>query len=187
MRRRSERAQAMTEMAMLAPMIFLLFIFVFDLARAAATWAAIAEAVREGARTSVTMNTTTGQGYAANDSRIIANAEIFGPNLTLSAISGCYHGYSSGNATPAPTTGNSGYIYIMPSGTSTYNAPQGQAVVAPAETVNAACNAVNIAPYGTYPLKIVIAYNFQPFTPFASTFMPNGITMLASSTMYTEY
>ena len=40
---------------------------------------------------------------------------------------------------------------------------------------------------GTYPLKVVIAYNFQPFTPFAQQFMPGGITMVASSTMNTEF
>ena len=56
-----------------------------------------------------------------------------------------------------------------------------------AETVNAGCNAITAAGLGRYPLKVVIAYNYQPFTPFASQFMPGGITMIASSTMSTEF
>jgi Flp pilus assembly protein TadG len=184
MRRKPQRAQALIEMALLAPMIFLLLIFVFDLARAAYTWAAISEAVREGARTAVTIPTTTLNG--SNDNTIIGNVQQYGVNLPLSAVTGCYHGYSSGTATPIPTTANTGYIYIVAPTSGQPNAPQGQAKVA-AETVTAGCNAVNIAPYGTYPIKVVVAYNFQPFTPFAQTFMPGGITMVASSTMYTEF
>lgn len=184
MRRKKMRAQALLEMAMLAPMLFLLLIFVFDLARAAYTWAAISEAVREGARESVTVGTTTTPG--SYDLVILGAVQQYGVNLVLHPVSGCYHGYSSGNATPAPTTGNTGYIYIVAPSAGQPNSPQGQASQ-PAEAVNAACNAVNIAPLGTYPLKIVVAYNFQPFTPFASQFMPGGITMVASSTMYTEF
>ena len=56
-----------------------------------------------------------------------------------------------------------------------------------AEANNAGCNPAVVAGLGTYPIKIVIAYNFQPFTPFASQFMPGGITMTASSTMNTEF
>lgn len=183
MRRKARQAQALIEMAMLAPMLFLLLIFVFDLARAAYTWAAISEAVREGARESVTIGTTTTPG--STDNAIIGQVKLFGPNLPLSAVAGCYHGYSSGTATPAPTTGNTGYIYIVAPSAGQPNAPQGQSGVA--ETVNAGCNAVNVAPLGTYQLKVVVAYNFQPFTPFAQQFMPGGITMVASSTMYTEF
>jgi Flp pilus assembly protein TadG len=181
--RRRKKAQAMIEMAMLAPMIFLVMIFVFDLARAAATWAAISEAVREGARESVKIGQTTG----ATDNSIVGNTQLYGINLAINSVGGCIHGYTSGMLTPPPTAGNTGYIYIVPgaSGAGQPNAPQGQAGLA--ETVNAGCNAVNAAPLGTYPLKVVIAYNFQPFTPFASQFMPGGITMIASSKMYTEF
>ncbi|TMD88224.1 MAG: pilus assembly protein [Chloroflexi bacterium] len=162
MRRSHPRGQAMIEMALLAPMIFMLLIFVFDLARAAATWAAISEAVREGSRNSVVVGT----GTAATDNSIVGNAQLFGVNLALNSATGCIHGHTSG-------TGG------QP------NAPQGQAGVA--ETVTVGCNAVNAAGMGTYPLKVVIAYNFQPFTPFAQQFMPGGITMVASSTMNTEF
>jgi Flp pilus assembly protein TadG len=179
--RRKKRAQAMVELAMLAPMIFMLLIFVFDLARAAATWAALSEAVREGSRESVTI----GQGTAATDSAIIGGVEQFGVNLSLNPVTGCVHGYSTGAATPAPSTANTGYIYIMSTTAGQPNAPSGGAGFA--ETVSAGCNAINAAPLGTYPIKVVIAYNFQPFTPFASQFMPGGITMVATSTMNTEF
>ena len=181
MRRPKKRAQAMIELAMLAPMIFMLLIFVFDLARAAATWAAISEAVREGSRNSVTI----GQATAATDNSIIGNIEMFGVNLSLSPVTGCLHGHSSGTVTPPPTAANTGYIYILSDVAGQPNAPSGGAGFA--ETVSAGCNAINAAGLGTYPLKIVIAYNFQPFTPFASQFMPGGITMIASSTMNTEF
>jgi Flp pilus assembly protein TadG len=179
MSRPKKQAQAMIEMALLAPMIFLLLIFVFDLARAAATWAAISEAVREGSRNSVVIGT----GTAATDNTIISYTKIFGVNLAVDAVTGCIHGHTTAPATPAPATGNTGYIYILSTVAGQPNAPQGQG----AEANNAGCNAVNAGGLGTYPLKVVIAYNFQPFTPFASQFMPGGITMTASSTVNTEF
>lgn len=185
MRRRRQKAQAMIEMALLAPIIFTLLVFTFDLARAAYVWAAISEAAREGARTAIVIGTTTQVG--PNDSQVISAVKSFGPNLSLSAVAGCYHGHSSGTATPAPTTGNSGYIYIVAPTSGQPNAPQGQSAVSPAETVSAGCNAVNIATLGTTPIQVVVAYKFTPFTPFAQQFMPGGITMVASSTMNTEF
>jgi Flp pilus assembly protein TadG len=162
-------------------MIFMLLIFVFDLARAAATWAALSEAVREGSRQSVTIGQTT----AATDYAIIGNTQAFGVNMSISPVTGCLHGHSSGTVTPPPATANTGYIYILSTAAGQPNAPSGGAGFA--ETVNAGCNAINAAGLGSYPLKVVIVYNFQPFTPFASQFMPGGITMTASSTMNTEF
>jgi Flp pilus assembly protein TadG len=184
MRGNGKSAQAMIEMAMLAPMIFMLLIFVFDLARAAATWAAISEAAREGSRNSVLIGT----GTAATDNSIIGSTKLFGVNLSINSVAGCVHGNTPATnpGTPAPAAANSGYIYIIPGGTpsaTTPNAPQGQG----AEVNNAGCNPAVAAGLGTYPLKIVIAYKFTPFTPFASQFMPGGITMTASSTMNTEF
>src|SRR2546427_10498781 len=151
MRRPKKRAQAMIEPPMLAPMIFMLLIFVFDLARAAATWAAISEAVREGSRTSVTIGQTT----AATDYAIIGNTQAFGVNLSITPVTGCVHGRSSGMATPPPTAGNTGYIYRLSAGSGQPNAPSGGAGYA--ETVSAGCNAITAARLGRYPVKIVIA------------------------------
>lgn len=186
MRHRRRSAQAITEMAILAPIIFLLMIFVFDLARAAATWAAISEAVREGSRESVVIG-EPGLSTAATDGSILSTVKSYGVNLIIQQEPGCIHGHSSGAITQAPATGNTGYIYILaatPSSTA-IDSPSGGAGFA--ETVSAGCYAINSAPLGTYPLKVVIAYNFQPVTPFASQFMPGGITMTASSTMNTEF
>src|SRR5437868_14818512 len=136
MRGKGKSAQAMIEMAMLAPMIFMLLIFVFDLARAAATWAAISEAVREGSRTSVVIGQTT----AATDYAIIGNTQAFGVNLTLNPVSGCVHGHTSGMVTPPPTTGNTGYIYILSSVAVQPNAPSGGAGFV--ESASACCNVI---------------------------------------------
>ena len=67
MRRKGQKAQALIEMALLTPMIFMLLVFVFDLARAAYTWAAISEAVREGSRQSIVIGTTTQPGTKDTD------------------------------------------------------------------------------------------------------------------------
>ncbi len=128
---------------------------------------------------------TIGQGTAATDSAIIGGTEQFAVNLTLNPVTGCVHGYTSGMPTPPPSIGNTGYIYVMSPTAGQPNAPSGGAGFA--ETVSAGCNAINPAGLGTYPLKVVVAYNFQPFTPFASQFMSGGITMIASSTMNTEF
>src|SRR2546421_5754445 len=181
MGRPKKRAQAMIELAMLAPMIFMLLIFVFDLARAAATWAAISEAVREGSRTSVTIGQTT----AATDYAIIGNTQAFEGNLSINPVTGCVHGHTSGMVTTAPTPGNAVYSYTPSTAAGQPNAPSGGAGFV--ETASTGCNAINAAGLGRFPIKVVIAYNYQPFTPFASQFMPGGITMIASSTMSTEF
>src|SRR2546429_9851538 len=137
MGRPKKRAQAMIDLGVLAPMIFMLLIFVFDLAQAAATWAAISEAVREGSRTSVVIGQTT----AATDYAIIGNTQAFGVNLTLNPVSGCVHGHTSGMVTPPPTTGNTGYIYILSTVAGQPNAPSGGAGFA--RTPTAASNAIN--------------------------------------------
>ena len=108
-----------------------------------------------------------------------------GVNLALNPLSVCVHGRTSVMVTPPPTTVNTGYIYILSTVAGQPNAPSGGAGFA--ETASAGCNAINAAGLGTYPMKVVIAYNYQPFTPFASQFMPGGITMIASSTMSTEF
>src|SRR2546423_11853005 len=175
MGRPKKRAQAMIELAMLAPMIFMLLIFVFDLARAAATWAAISEAVREGSRTLVVI----GQTAEATDYAIIGNTQAFGVNLALNPVSGCVHGHTSGMVTPPPTTGNTGYIYILSTVSGQPNAPSGGAGFV--ETTSAGCNAINAAGLGIYPIKDVIDDIYQQFAPIAPQFMPSGNTLVASS------
>jgi len=171
----------MVELALLAPFIFLLLIFVFDLARAAATWASLSEAVREGSRESVVIGT----GTMATDATIVTNTTLYGVNMNLSAAPNCLHGHTSGTAATPPAANNTGYVYVLSTVSGQPNAPQGGA--GGSETAGAGCNAINAAGLGTYPLKVVIVYKFQPMTPFATTFMPGGITMTVSSTMNTEF
>ncbi len=181
MRKPKSRGQALVELALLGPMIFLLLVFVFDLARAAATWASLSEAVREGSRESVVI----GQGTTATDASIVSSTTLYGVNMNLAAAPNCLHGHTSGTVTTAPSAGNTGYIYIVSAASGQPNAPQGGA--GGTETAAAGCNAINAAGLGTYPLKVVVVYNFKPLTPFASQFMPGGITMTVSSTMNTEF
>src|SRR5438128_11254748 len=108
MRRPKKRAQAMVELALLAPMIFMLLIFVFDLARAAATWAAISEAAREGSRNSVLIGT----GAAAPDNSIVGSTKLFGVKLSINAVAGRIHGIppATNPGTAAPAAADTGHI-----------------------------------------------------------------------------
>jgi len=179
MSRKRKRAQALVEIAMVAPMLFILLTAVFDFGRAAYTWSVLAAAAREGGRISVP------NGPAAvlpTDDTVInqTRSMAFGIALTGAA---CVHGQSSGTLTPAPATANTGYIYILPVGASTNpNSPAGTS-----GSVSAGCNPISTVSADATALEVVIVYRFVPFTPFASQFMNNGITMTASSVMYTEY
>jgi Flp pilus assembly protein TadG len=182
MSQKRKRGQTMVEMAMVAPIFFVLLTAVFDFGRAAYTWSVLGAAAREGGRVSV----VNGPGaLLPTDDTVINAAKNFGFGLALSgAVNGastCTHGRTTSPLTPAPSTANTGYIYIVPA-SGTANSPAGGG-----GAQGAGCNAVvRVGPDAT-ALKVVIVYKFVPFTPFANQFMNNGLTFTASSVMYTEY
>jgi hypothetical protein len=134
--------------------------------------------VREGGRQAILAQYGTSN---PTDTTILNQMTAWAPQLSLSGAS-CPHGWTASPAIHTPTTGNTGWIYILAGNGGTANAPSGQT-----GSVSAGCVAHSPAGYGANPLKIEVVYNFQPFTPFASQFMPGGITMTVTSTMYTEF
>jgi Flp pilus assembly protein TadG len=119
MRRRKSRGQAMVEFSLLAGLLFLLVMGIFDFGRAIAVYINIAEAAHEGARQLVLRS-----NYASTypDSVII--------NATLAKIGGGGMVLSEdpclSNPTPCafpsiPTTPNTGYIWITPNRTTGNN------------------------------------------------------------------
>ena len=177
--RRRQRAQAMLELAMLAPIFILVITMVFDFARAAWTYSALAAVLREGGRNAILAQYGTS---SSTDATVLTQVQNYAIGLSLSTAT-CVHGWSSAPTLHAPTTDNTGWIYIMPGVAGGPNAPSGQ----PAGSAGAGCIADNPAGYGANPLEIQIVYKFVPITPFASQFFGSGITMNVTSTMYTEF
>lgn len=181
MRHRGRRAQALLEFAFLAPIFFLIITVVFDFARAAWTYSSLSLVAREGGRQAILAQYGTSN---PTDLNITDAIQDYAFGLSLSTA-GCVHGWSTAPTIHTPTTPNTGYIYIL-AGSSTPgapNAPSGQT----SGSAGAGCVSHIPAGYGANPLKVEIVYNFQPITPFASQFMPSGIPMTVTSTMYTEF
>ncbi|MDQ6884838.1 MAG: pilus assembly protein [Candidatus Dormibacteraeota bacterium] len=110
--RRKSRGQAMVEFALLATLLFVLIMGIFDFGRAIAIYINIAEAAHEGARQLVLRSNYNSQP----PDTVIVNAtlaKIGGGGMTLSEDP-CLPGCSSPST---PTTPNSGYIWITPNRT----------------------------------------------------------------------
>ena len=178
-RHRRQRAQGLIEFALMAPFFLLIVTSVFDFARAAWIYSSMSGVVREGARQAILAQYGTSN---PTDATILSQMSAWAPQLSLSAAS-CIHGWTASPTIHTPTTSNTGWIYILAGSGGTANAPSGQA----SGSAGAGCVSHIPTTYGTYPLKIEAVYNFQPMTPFASQFMPGGITMTVTSTMNTEF
>ncbi len=178
MRRQSRLGQSMVEMAMIAPILLTILVTVIDFGWAAYDYATLAAAVREGARVAI----HTGATRAANSDVFTAVSQnAFG--LTLGPAP-CPNGQTGSPLTPAPTTGNTGYLYVIggPNNTVT-NAPPGQ----PASSASGSCAGATPSYAGHYQISVVAAYRFSPIGPFAQQFFSGGIVMTVTSTMSTEY
>jgi len=114
--RRKSRGQAMVEFALLASLLFLLVMGIFDFGRAISVYINIAEAAHEGARQLVLRS-----NYASRppDSVIV--------NATLGKIGGggmvitedpCLSNPTPCTSPSTPTVPNTGYIWISPNRTS---------------------------------------------------------------------
>jgi Flp pilus assembly protein TadG len=107
--RRKSRGQAMVEFALLASLLFLMVMGIFDFGRAIAIYINIAEATHEGARELVLRSNYNSQ---PPDSVIVnaTLAKIGGGGMVLTedpCLPGC--------STPStPTTQNTGYIWMTP-------------------------------------------------------------------------
>lgn len=180
-RHRRQRAQGLIEFALMAPMFLMIVTMVFDFARAAWIYSSLASVVREGGRQGILAQYGTSN---PTDKNITDQMAAWAPQLVISPAS-CIHGWTAAPTLHKPATANTGWIYIIAgSGSSTVNAPSGgDGGPAP----GAGCVATTPAGFGANALEVEVVYNFQPITPFASQFLPTGIDMRVSTTMFTEF
>ena len=119
MRPRKSRGQAMVEFSLLAGLLFLLVMGIFDFGRAIAVYINIAEAAHEGARQLVLRS-----NYASTypDSVIInaTLAKIGGGGMVLSEDP-CLSNPTPCSFPSIPSTPNTGYIWITPNRTTGNN------------------------------------------------------------------
>jgi len=119
MQRRKSRGQAMVEFSLLAGLLFLLVMGIFDFGRAIAVYINIAEAAHEGARQLVLRS-----NYASTypDSVIInaTLAKIGGGGMVLSEDP-CLSNPTPCTSPSIPSTPNTGYIWITPNRTTGNN------------------------------------------------------------------
>lgn len=166
------RGQALTEFALVAPLLLLLTFAIIDLGRAVYAYSAISLAANEGARLAI-------RGQAPDfaypsDEDVAAAVQARTPGLPL-RLGPCPNGPLS---EPGP---GSGFVFITAPPGSVDNAPGGASLAAPG-----GCDAVSPA-HSHEPLTITVVYGFQPATPFFSQLYAGGIPLRAHATYHTEY
>lgn len=174
---RSQRSQAMTEFALIGPILLLIILLIIDFGRGIYYFVTIDNAANEGARVAVRSSAQpTGAGASTLPTDAAVVAAIQNRTAAVFLSQKCPNGpidYSAAGRPPA----NVGWIYIteVPAPTSFQNpqppnAPGGQPLVP------AAGGCDSIVPVGTplpgstiqttnVPLQVTIRYNFVPITP----------------------
>lgn len=187
-RLRDQRAQTLTEFALISPVIFFLLFGIVDLGRAIYIQASLNQAANEGARVAIRGETPYYDYMIPTDDDVV-NAVKRGSPVALSANQ-CVHG-------PIPTSfsslpANQGWVFIteVPAPTTLETSPSpnapGNASLAPPP---AGCNPAEIgsSTVSNYPLQVTIYYNFVPVTPLISQFAANHIILKADAVYRTEY
>lgn len=156
MRRRRSRGQAMVEFALLAGLLFLLVMGIFDFGRAIAAYVNIAEAAHEGARQLV-LRSNFASTYP--DTLIVNStlAKIGGGGMVLTEDP-CLGWMTPCTSPSAPTTPNTGYIWISPNRTT-----------------------------GNHLVTVRVTYLFAPMTGIISNVTGAQFIMTAGSSMRSEY
>ena len=158
-RRRKSRGQAMVEFSLLAGLMMLLLMGIFDFGRAIAVYINIAEAAHEGARQLVLRS-----NYASTyPDTVIVNAtlaKIGGGGMVLTEDP-CLG--PPGNQTPCtspstPTAPNTGFIWISPNRTT-----------------------------GNHMVTVRVTYLYAPMTGMISNLTGATFVMQAGSSMRSEY
>ena len=174
----------MTEFALVAPVLLLMFFGVVDFGRVLYIYSTLVQAANEGVRVAIRASSplpsdadvlTAARGHAS--SLILANPCPNGPLPP-----------STGGSAQNPPPG-SGWIFITqpnppstPEANPTYDAPGGETPVA----ATASCSAVNPYSSGTYPLQVTVRFTYPFFTPLLEQLQPT-IILQAYATEYTEY
>ena len=181
-RRNFERSQAMTEFALVAPVLLLLTFGIMDFGRALYFYSAAGNAAREAARVA-----TRASSPMPTDADVSSAGGIHFPGATVSAPGGCTNGpipsSSPGSGTawlfitdPNPVPGAAAQAAPPP------NAPGGETPAG----AGGGCSAVNPA-IGNQQLAVTVIYNFVPATPLISSMVAGHIIFRLQVMVRTEY
>lgn len=175
--RRRGRGQAMSEFALVIPVLLLFCFGILDLGRVIYAYVTIVQAANEGGRVAVRSSSPPPDNSAVEHA-ITSHA------IAVLLANPC----ANGPVTSAVPPANSGYLFITeyPAPTSlelspAYNAPGGQAT----GISSGGCSAIAPAS-GNVPLQVTIKYNFVPITPLLAQVAPS-IVLTASAVYRTEY
>jgi len=162
--RRRQGGVSLVEFTLVAPLFFLLLMVLADFSKAVYDKNTLDAAAREGVRRAILVNSPT-------TSDVIAAIKQHSSALSL-PTSGCVFDSSH----TAPTTGNTGYIYLSAppgGGNGSYTPPAG-------------CTTPAVA--GNHSqVTVTIVYRYAPFTPILSQVVGNHITFTSTSTFTTDY
>lgn len=181
-----QRAQALTEFALIAPVMMLLLFSIVDFGRAMYYYITLNQASNEGVRVAVRASNYTDAGNVRHnwptDDDVLNAVKAHAPAVFLA--NPCANGPVNLSQVPPA---NTGWIYITdsttPDGSGSPNAPAGGGgSFVPGSGCSAAVPAAN-----NYPLKVTIRYNFVPFTPVLSQAVGNRIVLTAYAVYRTEY
>ena len=183
---RDQRSQAMTEFALVAPVLLLLTFGIIDFGRALYFYviadAAAQDGVRVAARATAPLPTN-----ALVESAVSAHF----PGATVIQYLTCFNGPIPSSAPPD----NEAYFFITEAGPTigqapqnnppfaTANAPGGEAPVAAS---GGGCSAVNPAA-GRQLLQVTVEYGYVPVTPLISSLFSGRIVFRLQAVTRTEY
>ena len=185
---RSERSQAMTEFALIAPIMLLMIFGIVDFGRVIFSLVTMDEAVNEAARTAIRAPTPPAPNFfAPTDADALNAAKAAAPGLLLT-LPLCVNGPID-TATPPP---NQGWIYItqptgQPAPPASANAPGGQPPAAAAGSCYPVTPAGVTVGLNNVSLQVTIRYNFVPITPLISQVTGNLGVLSAYASYRTEY
>jgi hypothetical protein len=194
-RRRGERSQAMTEFALVAPVLLLLTFGIIDFGRALYFYAAAGNAAREAAhaatRYGVPFNNTTNcapvgtTALLPTSTGVTCTAGLHFPGATIQVPS-CPNGPIP-NTVPSPGVA---WVYTTEPGAAAGGAveatPSPNAAGGDTPTLSGSCSGVNPAA-GQEMLQVTVIYNFVPITPLVSSVIGNHIVFTLHVLARTEY
>ena len=170
-----QRSQAMTEFALVAPVLLLLSFGIMDFGRALYFYISAGAGAREGARIAVRASSSL-----PSDSDVTSAVGGHLPGISISAPP-CVNGPIPAGAPPS----GSAWIFITEPSPATAlpsaNAPGGQPA-APA----GACNAVTPATGNQY-LQVTVVYAYVPVTPLVANVVGNRLLFRLGVIARTEY
>ena len=179
--RRGERSQAMTEFALVAPVLLLLTFGIIDFGRALYFYSATANAAREASRVAAVPNGL----QLPTQAQVLAAAQAHFPGGTLTAPA-CPNG-------PIPSTqpaAGQGWLFTTEPGVAAGGAveasPPPNAAGGDPPSPATGCSAVNPAA-GRDLLQVTVIYNFVPVTPIVSSVIGNHVLFTLSVQARTEY